>query len=114
MNVVHFSKELSVRAPYALSILYEEPSGLPVTLEAVLEAIGRREHVTVRPASESEMRRAEAYVVLAEIGNKIAEKMAALLDQDEPKVVTAKITSMRDALESVDLPFEMLDRQEGA
>jgi hypothetical protein len=115
MQVVYFPEDLSARAPEVMGCLCATPGNEWVTLLDVVAAIQRREVVTVRPASESEMKRAEAYVALYEIGAMIGEKMNTLLDQAEPNVAVGVITEMCDELERLDQgPVELLDREKGA
>lgn len=111
MNVVYFSEELANRAPGHIYPLCEEPSGAWVSLVDVVEAIRRREPVTIRPATEGEMRRAEAATALYEIGLLLSEKLNTLLDQQSPKVFAGAMTALRDAMESEPiLPSVLLDR----
>ncbi|WP_139236724.1 hypothetical protein [Rugamonas rubra] len=112
MEVVYFSDELAARAPGFMFPLCEAPGGAWLSLNDVIKAIQRRETVTIRPASSSEMNRAEAFVALFEIGLILGEKMEALLDQDRPDVAVGKITRLREAIESCDpTPSELLDRK---
>lgn len=112
MNFVYFSEELEARAPGFFSSLCEEPSGEWSSLHDVVAAITRREPVSIRPATESEMNRAEAFVALFEIGLMLGEKLETLLDQNAPEVVRGKITEFRDALESCDAsPRQILDKK---
>lgn len=112
MQVIFFSQELAARAPAAVGCLFDEGTKNWVTLFDIAAAIERRENVTIRPASESEMKRAEAVAALFDIGVMLGEKVAALLDQDTPEVVRQKITAIRDAMESVETgPPELLDRR---
>lgn len=111
MQVVYFSQELQMRAPAALGCLYHEATHSWVTLLDVENAIKRREEVTVRPATASELKRAEAVVAMFHIGLALHEKIGALLDQDAPEVVRGKITAIREAMESVEVKPEFLDRK---
>jgi hypothetical protein len=112
MQVVYFSQELQARAPAVLGCLYDEATKNWVTLFDVAAAIERRETVAIRPATESEMKRAEAIAALFDIGVMLGQKVEALLDQDTPEVVKGKITAIREAMESVDTgPPELLDRK---
>jgi len=105
MFVVHFPQELHTRAPEAIGRLCVAPSNEWISLVAVAEAVNAGETVLIRPASEGEMRRADAYVSLYEIGLAMGEKIGILLDQEPQEEVKAKITAVRDAVESVDLPL---------
>lgn len=115
MQVVYFSAELNARAPEAIGCFCTAPGAQWLTLLDIIAAVHRRETILIRPASDGEMRRAEAYVALYEVGTMLAEKMGTLLDQDEPEVMMGKVTTMREAIESVDTgPVELLDRTPGA
>lgn len=103
MQFVYFPEELNARAPETVGCLCAAPSGEWVSLLDIVAAIQRRETVSIRPASEGEMRRAEAYVALYEIGMMLAEKMEVLLDQETADVATQKTTAIRDAIESIDV-----------
>jgi len=112
MKVVYFSEELAERAPAVMGCMCAAPSGAWVTMADVIGAVRRREEVVIRPASESEMRRAEAFVALFQIGEMLSEKLVTLLDQESPAVAAAKITELREAIEGVEHgPTELLDRQ---
>jgi hypothetical protein len=58
MHVVYFSQELQLRAPAAIGCLYHEATHSWVTLLDLESAIKRREEVTVRSATASELKRA--------------------------------------------------------
>ncbi len=105
MLVVHFPEELYARAPKAIGRLCLAPSNEWVSLITVAEAVDRGETVTIRPASENELRRADAFVSLYEIGLAMGEKIGILLDKESPDDVKAHITAVREAVESVDLPL---------
>jgi hypothetical protein len=114
MHVVYFSQELQLRAPAALGCLYHEATHTWVTLLDLENAIKRREEVTVRPATATELKRAEAVAAMFNIGLALREKIGALLDQDAPEVARGKLTAIRDAMEAVQLKPEFLDRETSA
>ncbi|MFC0131398.1 hypothetical protein CR105_03050 [Massilia eurypsychrophila] len=112
MQVVYFSQELQARAPGVLGCLFNEDTKGWVSLIDVAAAIERRENVTVRPATETEMKRAEAVAALFDIGVQLGQKVEALLDQETPEVVRGTITAIREAMESVEAgPADLLDRK---
>lgn len=105
MLVVHFPAELQERAPKAIGRLCEAPSNEWVSMIDVAKAVDRGELVVIRPASEDELRRADAFVSLYEIGLAMGQKIGILLDKESPDDVKAHITAVREAVESVDLPI---------
>lgn len=109
MQVVFFPENLCARAPDILSCLYSWPDNQKTSIPEVIEAIRRNELIMIRPASESELKRAEAMIALFDIGVMIGQKVQVLLDQF-PERVNGKLTAIRDALESVDEPVSLLDR----
>lgn len=114
MQVVYFSEELSARAPETVGCLCAAPSGEWVTLLDIVSAIRRRETVSIRPASEREMQRAEGYVALYEIGMLLAEKMESLLDQEASDIAARTTTAIMDAIGSIDVELPaILDCERG-
>lgn len=115
MQVVYFPEALCDSVPGgALSYFYTAPDNLPANMVDIVRAIQRGEVVTIRPATETELNRAEAIVALVQIGGMIAEKVGVLLDQDPEHVLTGRLTEMREAMESsVRQPPELLDRKPG-
>lgn len=116
MRAVFFPEELHERAPQIFGHFCEEPGGEWLTLVDLVQAMKRGETVTVRAASESELKRADAYVALFEIGQMLGEKLSTLLDQDPPEDAAARITAFREAMEESDLgasPVTLLDVAEG-
>jgi hypothetical protein len=108
MLVVHFPQELHERAPDAIGRLCVAPNAIWTSLVELAAIVNRGEIVTIRPASDAEVRRAEAYVSLYEIGQAMNEKIGALLDKESPEAVQAKITAVRDAIDSVDIKLPAL------
>jgi hypothetical protein len=105
MKVVFFPEELNARAPHAVGILAEEPSAKWLTLVDVIEAMRRGETIAMRPATQSEIKRAEAYIAMFEIGAMLAEKMHTLLDQEPLETATAKVAAMGQLLGSGGIDF---------
>lgn len=116
MQFVHFPDSLVESAPAGtLSSLYTSPDNVPAKLLDLIHAITRGETVTVRPATASELKRAEAIIALVQIGSMIGEKFGVLLDQEPENVLHGQLTAMREAMEeSVMHPPEILDREPGA
>jgi len=109
MQVAFFSEELMSRG--GLPCFFSQATGQHLAMDELDAAIRRGETVTIRPASSSEMKRAEALVTLVEIGRMIGAKVEALLDQKPREDVTATVTTIRDAIESVGASQnELLDR----
>lgn len=117
MNVVYFGQEFHQRAPDAIGCLCVEPSTEWVSLLDICAAMARGEVVTIRPASEGEMKRAEMLVSIHEIGMQMGMKITELLD-GKPKEAMAAATAFRDAAERTlgpDVaPFTLLDSNMGA
>ncbi|MYN45930.1 hypothetical protein GTP23_12815 [Pseudoduganella sp. FT93W] len=112
MNVVYFPDEIAERAPDIFSSLCIEPSGEFLSIQELIAAIVRRENVNIRPATETEIKRAEAYVALFEIGMMLGEKLNTLFDQDAPNVAVGKLTELREAVESCDwASIQILDKK---
>lgn len=105
MQAVYFPEELNARAPHAIGQFAEIPSTKWLTLVDIVEAIRRGEAITIRPASDSELRRAEAYIAMFEIGAALAEKMHSLLDQETPEAAAAKVAEMSRLLGSSKIEF---------
>lgn len=80
MEIVYFSEEIQERAPAELGGLYNEATRDWVTIDDVAEAIRRRENVSVRPATPSELKRAEAIAAMFHIGLMLQQKIGTLLD----------------------------------
>lgn len=115
MEAVYFGFEFQKKAPEVFGHMCRAPSGEWVTLGDVAAAIESGETVTVRPASKSEMRRAEDFIALIEVGKQLGAKLGSLLDQYAPKEATGAVTEIRDAVESSlsghMIPTDLLDRK---
>lgn len=99
MQVVYFDEELVEQAPDVLGLFYVEPSGVATDLRQILEAIRNHEIVEIRPASKSELKRAEAMIALYELGAQVGAKIGQLLDGRPGEALTT-VTAFRDATES--------------
>lgn len=113
MKVIYFGTELHQRAPEMMGVFCSDPEGKWLTVPEFLAAIERFEPVDTRPASASEMKRAEAMVTLYEICVQLGYNLGALLDKDEPEVAVGVKTQIRDAFESAlqfkQMPADLLD-----
>ena len=99
MQAVYFGQELNKRAPDIVGCLYLDSGAQWVTLVDVVAAMDRGETISIRPASDAEMKRAEGVVALYEIGQQISAKIGQILD-GKPKEALAAITAIRDAAET--------------
>ncbi len=113
MQVVYFGQDLNARAPDSVGCLCEAPEAKWVTIFDVIAAIEAGENVAVRPASESEMRRAEAHVALYEIGWLLGQQMQTLLDQETDESVASKMAALHSGLESIDIQIPSILDCEG-
>lgn len=104
MQVVYFPEELHARAPSAVGVLCYVPTNEWVSLFDVVDMVRTGENVTIRPASEQEVQRAEQLVILHEIGHELSKHVGALLDHEPPEVVALHRSKLRDALHSVQVP----------
>lgn len=84
MDFVFFPDHLATRSPGYIGNLCIAPSGQRATLTDVTDALQRRDSVSIRQASEAELKRAEALASLFEIGVLLGQKLETLLDQDAP------------------------------
>lgn len=113
MKVIYFGTELHRRAPEVMGVFCSDPEGQWLTVPEFLQAIERGECVDTRPASPTEMKRAEAMVALYEICVQLGYNLGALLDKDEPEVAVGVTTQIRDAFESAlefkQMPADLLD-----
>lgn len=103
MQVVFFPEEFHTRAPTIMGHLRAAASHKWVTLNDVIETVRAGQAVTIRPASETELKRAEGYIALYDIGVQLAAHLGELLDQDPAAPADAKLDAGLDALISVDV-----------
>ncbi|WP_425254233.1 hypothetical protein ACPJXG_10890 [Janthinobacterium sp. NFX145] len=81
MKIVYFNPELSARAPDLLGAFCLEPTGQWLTPQDIDNALAAGENVEIRQATETELERAAAVVVLYEIELQLANQVSGLLDQ---------------------------------
>lgn len=103
MKIVYFNPELSARAPDLLGVFCLDPSGQWLTLKDIDDALAGGADVEIRQASETEVERAEAVVILYEIELELARRVGGLLDPNAAAIdsVVAMVTSAfaADAIE---------------
>ena len=102
MQIVYFPESATASHPM-ISTLYHWESGATMELVDLITAMTQLapgESLTVRAASPSELKRADAMVALSAIFDNLAEKAGDLLDQCPPQHVTGVLTSIRDAIEA--------------
>jgi len=114
MQVVHFPEELHARAPSAVGVLCFAPTNEWGTLFNVIDLVRTGETVTIRPATEQEVERAEQLVVLHEIGQELSQCIGKLLDHEPPEVVDQHRAQLAEAILSTNLPIPDLIREEVA
>jgi hypothetical protein len=105
MDVVYFPEELHARAPTVMGVLCVASSNTWVHLFDIIEFIKAGETVTIRPASASELQRAEGRIVLYEIGVALGAQISSLLDHEPPEETDKKLEGLRDVLASYDMGF---------
>lgn len=95
MKIVYFNPELSARAPDLLGVFCLDPSGHWLTLQDIDEALASGADVEIRQATENEVERAEAIVILYEIELQLARQVGGLLDPNTAAVdsVAAMVAS---------------------
>lgn len=116
MQLVFFGSELNQRAPEVVGVFYEPTLPMWVSLQEALGVLMAGHSVSIRPATETEMKRAERLIVLHEVGFQMAKAThEALEDTCEPEEVKAALTALRSALEeaSDSMPFPALVDMEG-
>jgi hypothetical protein len=85
MNLVYFDRQLSDLAPNVIGAFCHDPGARWATLIDIMTALDNRESVTIRPASESELQRAESIIALHEVTEQLASRFGGLLDSSEPQ-----------------------------
>ncbi|WUR14718.1 hypothetical protein E7V67_006305 [[Empedobacter] haloabium] len=116
MRAVFFPEELNDRAPNVIGHFCADPGHEWLTLLDIVDAIRRGEEVTIRPATDSELKRADAYISLYEIGTMLGEKLVTLLDREDPGVADAKLAAFAEMVTTSDINSSMsplLDVAEG-
>jgi len=115
MNLVFFPEELNERAPLAMGVL-AAPAGGWANVCDIFALLREGEPISIRQASDSEIKRAEQLVAIYEIGKELAARHTALLDAEPVEVQQACLTAMRDALEGIpnhglQIPAVLLDKE---
>lgn len=110
VELVYFGEELCQRAPGIVGSLYHGSSKQWVSALEAVEAVKAKFPIVIRPATESEMRRAEALVAMHDIGRQIGEKLNQLLDQETPEEVQKAKDVLRTHLAAIDTPPQLLDK----
>ncbi|MDO8051136.1 MULTISPECIES: hypothetical protein [unclassified Janthinobacterium] len=95
MKIVYFNPELSTRAPDLLGVFCMDPNGQWLTLQDIDEVLATGADVEIRQATETEVERAEAVVILYEIELELARRVGGLLDPNAAAIdsVVAMVTS---------------------
>lgn len=110
VELVYFGEELCERAPGVVGCLYHGTTKSWVSTMEVLETIRLKMAVQIRPASESEMKRAEALAAMYEIGQQIGEKIEQLLDQEGPEAAQEVKDRLAQKIFESDVPTPLLDK----
>jgi len=82
IELVYFGNEHRERAGDAVGSVYNSADKEWITPLQVVEAIKLRMAVSIRPATETEMKRMHEHVALYEIGRQLEIKVGHLLDRD--------------------------------
>ena len=101
MQLVHFPEAFHQAAPAIIGHFCVDPTGDWLTLGEVILVIQAGHTVTVRHATDNELKRAEAFVALYQVGQQLAAKMNAVLDFHPPEKAAEAKAAFEDAL-SVD------------
>ncbi len=113
MNLVYFPEEFHQAAPAILNYFCQEPNGEWMDLVDVVKVIQTGEQITIRHATETEMKRAESFVALYQVGQELAARLDAVLDMHPPAQAEAAKAAAVDALSS-EIPFpSILDAAAG-
>lgn len=112
MEFVFFGAELPDRAPDVIGHVYEVESGQWASMLDVTVALLEGKNVSIRQATESELRRAAALIGLQDAGYNIALCVHQLLEQNGEEAVSAALTHVRGVLESADdfVQYQLLDQ----
>lgn len=112
MNFVYFGQDLNRRAPDLFGHICNDPMTQWVGLLDISAALQSGHSVSIRHATESELKRAEALIALRNVGEEMARSIHQLLDEHPAAVATAAMTRIRDAIESVEdtVPYQLLDQ----
>lgn len=110
VELVYFGEELCERAPGAIGCLYHDAGKEWVPGMQVFELIRLNMPLTIRPATESEMKRAEALAALYEIGKQIGDKIEHILDQESPEVISEAKQKLAQQFFAGNTPAVLLDK----
>lgn len=103
MQIVHFPEELQARAPDIMGRLRVAHSQKWVTPADVVAVINDGQTVTIRPATEVELKRAEAYMALYGIHTQLGAHVGNQLDPASSMQSDARFEAGMDALGSCDV-----------
>jgi len=111
MEFVFFGEELPNRAPDVVGHVFDVEGNTWSSMLDVTVALLAGQDVSIRQATESELKRAEALIGLRDAGYHIAQCVLHLLEQDGPEVVSAALAHVRGVLESADefVQYQLLD-----
>lgn len=111
LQLVFFGNELHQRVPSLIGIFYRPETSEWANLEEVMALLANGHSVSIRPATEAEMARAEKRVVLIEMGYHLGKATAEALEETcTPEQIKGVLTQMRAFLEDLDhgLPIRNL------
>lgn len=103
MQIVYFPEQLHLRAPTVMGVLCDAATNSWMTLLDVADYIRAGETVAIRPASPTELQRAEGRVAIYEIGVQLGEQVAALLDEEPRDQAEQKLQVVHDAVSAIDV-----------
>ena len=84
LNLVSFPDEFIVRAPAFFNHFCIESTGEWISLLDFAQFVADRLNVNIRPATKTEVARAEELAALYELGQQLGAKMDAILDRHPP------------------------------
>lgn len=73
MQLVFFGNELNQRAPDLVGVFYEPQRGIWANLQEVIDVMSAGHAVSIRPASQEEMQRAEKRIALLDLVQYLAK-----------------------------------------
>lgn len=84
LNLVSFPDEFIQRAPGFFNHFCIEGTGEWISLEEFIHFLMARFNVSIRPATETEVGRAEQLAALYELGQQLGARLDAVLDMHPP------------------------------
>lgn len=84
LNLVSFPDEFIVRAPVFFNHFCIESTGEWISLFHFAQFVADRFNVNIRPATETEVARAEQLAALYELGQQLGARVDAILDMHPP------------------------------